>query len=261
MTAMRERAMRKRIFDIVEKANENDKVSHIYDLAMIVVIAVSLVPLALKNPPQIWMVVEWGATAIFSIDYLLRWLTADHKLKKGKWSFVVYPFTAMAIVDILSILPTILVVNPAWRVFKAFRLIRALRVLKIFKGFRYSRNIEIIATVFRKQKRSLIAVGGLAIGYILLSALVVFNVEPETFNSFFDAVYWATVSLTTVGYGDIYTVSVTGRIITMISAMLGIAIVALPAGIITAGYMTEIGREEEQAEKNCKESESEEREE
>ena len=64
--------------------------------------------------------------------------------------------------------------------------------------------------------------------------------EPETFNTFFDAVYWATVSLTTVGYGDIYTISVAGRAITMISAILGIAIVALPAGIITAGYMTEI---------------------
>ena len=91
----------------------------------------------------------------------------------------------------------------------------------------------------------MIAVCGLAIGYILLSALVVFNVEPETFETFFDAVYWATVSLTTVGYGDIYTVSVIGRVTTMISAILGVAIVALPAGIITAGYMTEIQKDDE----------------
>ena len=98
--------------------------------------------------------------------------------------------------------------------------------------------------VFKRQKRSLIAVCGLSIGYILMSALVVFNVEPETFHNYFEAVYWATVSLTTVGYGDIYTVSVVGRVITMISSILGIAIVALPAGIITAGYMTEIQREE-----------------
>ena len=77
-----------------------------------------------------------------------------------------------------------------------------------------------------------------------MSALVIFNVEPDSFSSFFDAVYWATVSLTTVGYGDIYPVSVFGRIITMLSSILGIAIVALPAGIITAGYMTEIQKEE-----------------
>lgn len=66
------------------------------------------------------------------------------------------------------------------------------------------------------------------------------NVEPDSFNSFFDAVYWATVSLTTMGYGDIYPVTEIGRVVTMISSLFGIAIVALPAGIITAGYMDEI---------------------
>ena len=76
--------------------------------------------------------------------------------------------------------------------------------------------------------------------YILISALVIFNVEPQTFDNFFEAIYWATVSLTTVGYGDIYPTSDIGRIITMISSVFGIAIVALPAGIITAGYMDEI---------------------
>ena len=91
----------------------------------------------------------------------------------------------------------------------------------------------------------------MAIGYILISALVIFNLEPETFNTYFDAVYWATVSLTTVGYGDIFATSTVGRLITMISALLGIAIVALPAGIITAGYMHEIG-----ADKNCDDEES-----
>lgn len=77
-------------------------------------------------------------------------------------------------------------------------------------------------------------------GYIFVTALVMFNIEPDTFNSFFDAIYWATVSLTTVGYGDIYATSGIGKILTMISSLFGIAIVALPAGIITAGYMSEI---------------------
>ena len=70
--------------------------------------------------------------------------------------------------------------------------------------------------------------------------MVVFNVEPALFNSFFDAIYWATVSLTTMGYGDIYPVTEIGRVVTMISSIFGIAIVALPAGIITAGYMDEL---------------------
>ena len=86
----------------------------------------------------------------------------------------------------------------------------------------------------------LIAVCILAIAYIVISALVVFNVEPESFDNFFEAIYWATVSLTTVGYGDIYPVTSVGRVITMISSVFGIAVVALPAGIITAGYMKEL---------------------
>ena len=80
----------------------------------------------------------------------------------------------------------------------------------------------------------------IALTYVLLSALVVFNVEPDTFDSFFDAIYWAVVSLTTVGYGDIYPVSTLGRIVTMVSAVFGMAIIALPAGIITAGFMQEL---------------------
>ena len=115
-----------------------------------------------------------------------------------------------------------------------------LRTLRIFKFFRYSKNILILTNVLKKQKDSLIIVGVLALGYIFVSALVIFNVEPSTFLTFFDALYWATISLTTVGYGDIYAISTTGKIITMISSFLGIAIVALPAGIITAGYMKEI---------------------
>ena len=237
--------MRKRLFQILEVAQKEDKVSHIYDIFMIMVIIVSLIPLAVKDSTPFFTWIEIITTAIFIIDYACRWITADIKLQRGKLSFLVYPFTLMSIIDIFSILPTFFVINNAFKAFKVIRLVRALRVIKIFKGFRYSKNITIIANVLKKQKTSLYTVCVLAIGYILVSALVIFNVEPETFNSFFDAVYWATVSLTTVGYGDIYTVSVAGKVITMISAVLGIAIVALPAGIITAGYMNEIQNEEE----------------
>ena len=81
---------------------------------------------------------------------------------------------------------------------------------------------------------------GFAIAYVIISALVIFNVEPETFPTMFDAIYWATVSLTTVGYGDVYATTDVGKVITMISAILGVAIVALPAGIIIAGYQDEL---------------------
>ena len=97
--------------------------------------------------------------------------------------------------------------------------------------------------VIKKSKDALLAVCTLAVGYILVSALIIFNIEGNSFSTFFDAIYWATVSLTTVGYGDIYPVTTAGRIITMISSFFGIAIVALPAGIITAGYMDSLNNE------------------
>ena len=84
----------------------------------------------------------------------------------------------------------------------------------------------------------------------MISALTIYNVEPESFDTFFDAVYWATISLTTVGYGDIYPVTVVGRIVTMISSVLGIAIIALPSGVITAGYLEEINKKDEDEDKD-----------
>ena len=84
----------------------------------------------------------------------------------------------------------------------------------------------------------------MAVAYILISALVIYNVEPESFETFFDAIYWATISLTTVGYGDIYPITTIGRIVTMISSAFGIAIIALPSGVITAGYLDEINKAE-----------------
>ena len=238
--------MRERLFEIIERSRGENRASSIYDICMMCVIVLSLIPLAFKAEPLIFMVIDKAAAAVFIVDYLLRWITADYRYgKKSVVSFIRYPFSFMAIIDLLSILPSLSIISRGFKLLRLFRMFRALRVLRIVKALRYSRNFEIILTVIRNSRRSLVAVGVLAGGYILVAALVIFNVEPETFNTFFDAVYWATVSLTTVGYGDIYPVSLVGRLITMTSSLLGIAIVALPAGIITAGYMKEIEKEEE----------------
>ena len=204
---------------------------------MFLTIIVSLIPLTTKSHTGIFMWLDFVSTIIFIIDYILRLLTADYKLEKGKLSFFLYPITFLALADLLCILPSLFLLNNSLRLFK---ILRMLRILRVFKFIRYSKNIQILTNVLKKQKDSLMIVGLLALGYIFISALIIFNVEPSTFPNFFDALYWATISLTTVGYGDIYAVSTTGKIITMISSFLGIAIVALPAGIITAGYMKEI---------------------
>ena len=222
---------RKTLFQIIEPRQKENVIEKTYDVFMFLTIIVSLIPLTTKSHTGIFMWLDFVSTIIFIIDYLLRLLTADYKLEKGKLSFFLYPFTFLALADLLCILPSLFLLNNSLRLFK---------ILRVFKFIRYSKNIQILTNVLKKQKDSLMIVGLLALGYIFISALIIFNVEPSTFPKFFDALYWATISLTTVGYGDIYAVSTTGKIITMISSFLGIAIVALPAGIITAGYMKEI---------------------
>lgn len=234
--------MRERIYEIIGEVTDesSDRLSHYYDMTMVVVIIASLIPMMFKKTNFFFEVLTWIATAVFIADYVLRLITADHKLKRGALSFVLYPFTPMAIVDLLSILPTFYLLSAGFRTLRVLRLIRALRVVRMLKFFRYSKDVAIVSRVLKRQKRSLIAVCTLAVGYVLLCALVMFNVEPDTFDDFFEAVYWATISLTTMGYGDIAPTSEVGRVVTMVSSFIGIAVVALPAGIITAGYQHEI---------------------
>lgn len=233
--------MRKKIFNIIERTDGRYLLSTIYDYFMIIIISLSIIPLGIKQPSKFLYVLDLICVVIFIVDYLLRWITADYKYNnKSIISFLKYPFGFFAIIDIISILPSLIVINKGFRLLKIFRMARAFRVFRAFKMFRYSKSIEIIVTVLKKTKASLIAVGTLAIAYIVISALVVFNVEPDSFKNFFEAVYWATISLTTVGYGDIYPITTIGRIVTMVSSVFGVAIVALPASIITAGYMSEI---------------------
>lgn len=239
--------MRKRIFEIIEVSDGSDLWSGLYDYLMMIVILASLVPLAFKQDNRFLIAMDKVSVAVFIVDYLLRLGTADyHYGKKGGLGFARYPFSLMAIIDLVSILPSIVLLNSGFKLLRIVRLIRTFRVFRVFKALRYSKSFKIIASVFRRQKEPLVAVGTLAIVYIIISALVIFNVEPDSFETFFDAVYWATVSLTTMGYGDLYPVTTIGRTITMVSAIFGIAIVALPAGIITAGYMDEINKNGDQ---------------
>ena len=238
--------MRKKIYSIIEPIGNENKLSNIYDFIMMTTIVVSIIPLAFKETNAFFQWIDYITVSIFILDYLLRLLTADYKLKKSVASFFVYPLTPMAIIDLISILPSVTVLNSGFRLLKLFRLLRTLKVLRAFKFLRYSKSFDIISNVFKKQKKVLSAVATMAVAYVLISALVIYNVEPESFETFFDAIYWATISLTTVGYGDIYPVTTIGRIVTMISSVFGIAIIALPSGVITAGYLEEINKENHQ---------------
>ena len=230
--------IRQRIYDIVELKEVNSLASRLYNQFMLILVVISMLPLAFKEDYAIFAITDVVVVSVFIIDYLLNWITADIRFgKRGIWPFIRYPFSLPGIVDMLSILPALAFIHDGFRLLRITRGLRILRMLAVFKMVHHSQNMVLVVRTLKESRDSLLAVGYLAVGYILVSSLIIFNVEPQTFPTFFDALYWATVSLTTVGYGDIYPVSTIGRCVTMFSSLLGIALIALPAGIVTAGYL------------------------
>ena len=228
--------LRRRLFEIIEKSEGNDLLSTIYDIFMLAVIFISIVPLAFKEMEKALQIVDYVCVSVFIMDYLLRWVTSDIRLNK-KAGFIIYPVTPMAAIDLLAILPSFNIIGRVFRLLKIFRVFKALR---IFKTLRYSKNFMRISRVIKNNAAILWSLLLCAVFYIMVSALFIFSIEPESFNDFFEAIYWATTALTTVGYGDVYPITVGGRMISMISSFFGIAIVALPSGVITAGFIKEM---------------------
>ncbi len=237
--------IQQKIYNIINRDRKGMWYSRLYDWYMLVMIIASIVPLMFIEDYPIFKVIEVVTVIAFIIDYILRWYTSEIQLKHGWKSYIIYPFTPMAIIDLLSILPGFNLISPE---FKLLRLTRLLKIVRLLKIFRYSDKISIFLNVLRKERDVLFSVLLLALFYIFITALVMFNAEPhinpntgaETFHSFFDALYWATVTLTTVGYGDLCPVTDIGRVVSMLSSLFGVAIIALPSGVITASYLEEL---------------------
>ena len=236
---------RKKIFEIIEKSNGSNKWSRVYDIFMFCVILLSVVPLMFWENYPIFKWIEIFTTTVFIIDYVLRWVTADYRMGEGTRSFIKYPYSFWAIIDLLSILPSFNILGAN---FKMLRLLRMLKIMRLLKALRYSGQLFLFIDVLKKERKVLSTVLVFAVAYVFITALVMFNFEPrinpetgeETFHTFFDALYWSTVTLTTVGYGDICPATDMGRLISMFSSLFGVAVIALPSGIITASYLDEL---------------------
>ena len=230
--------MREWIYKLVEKTEQETLVGKIYDYYIVIVALISVTPLLFRSAPPIFKLIETVTVYLLFLDYILRWMTHDYHVNKhSPWAFILYPFTPLAIMDILGILPTIGLLPGSFMV---------LRLLRLTKIIHYSKSCKHIMEVFKNQRKMLLSVLTIALAYIFISALIMFLQEPaDNFADFFDALYWATTALTTVGYGDVYPATDIGKFISMLSSFFGVAIIAMPASIVTAGFMEALSSDQE----------------
>lgn len=218
----------------------DDRASKNFDLLILGLILGSLVVVILDSEPSLnekyhreFYVLEWVFTVLFTFEYFLRiWLS------NRKWGYV---FSFYGLVDLLAIIPTYLslfLINTQFLV--VIRGLRLLRVIRIFKLGRYLREAETLKTALRNSRTKIQLFVGTVLTIVLIAGTVMFIVEgPESgYTSIGVSMYWAIVTLTTVGYGDITPLTPLGKFISSVIMLLGYAIIAVPTGIVTSELTT-----------------------
>jgi voltage-gated potassium channel len=241
---------RQRIYQIIEKSESGDTASTIFDTAIIVlivlniaaVIASSFSAFQARYSLSLYRF-ETISVIIFTIEYFLRLWTAPEKYQNIKYPYLKYIISFMALIDLFAIMPFYLPF-----VFKVdlrfLRILRLFRLLRIFKLNRYNSSMELFIKVFKNEKEKILMTSFVMGIMLILSASVMYYVEntaqPEAFPNIIATIWWAVATLTTVGYGDVYPVTILGKLLAGIIAILGIGLVALPTGIISSGFISEL---------------------
>jgi voltage-gated potassium channel len=250
---------RKRVFEIIEKADTGDKTSLIFDyfilslifLNVVAVIAGSYENVAIKYSIQL-KILENVSVAIFTIEYLLRFWTAKNKFPEAKFPYIRFIFSFLAVVDLLAILPFYIpfIIKVDLRF---LRIIRTFRLFRIMKFNRYNKSLDIIAKVLKREKEKLLMTLCITGILILLAASMMYYTEnpaqPEKFPNIIATFWWAIACLTTADYGDVASITFFGKILSGVIALLGIGLVALPSGIMCSGLIEEINAEKNNGDK------------
>ena len=239
---------KKRIFDIIQIGYAGDVASRTFDIAITVAIIINLFIAIFDTFEQsipyqpVLDVIEWITVIGFTIEYILRVWTAEY-LYPNKCTGIArikYILSVSGIVDLLSFLPNYLpVFFPAGAV--AFRMFRVIRILRIFRVNSYYDALNVITEVIRRKRDQILSSVFIIVMLIIASSLCMYSLEheaqPEVFKNAFSGIWWSVSTLLTVGYGDIYPVTVLGKMFSIIITFLGVGMVAIPTGILSAGFV------------------------
>lgn len=245
---------RQRAWEILEAARPGDLISRIFDSFIFLLIIINIVAVILGSVKSVEAryggrleVLEIFSVVVFTVEYLARlWACVSQpeftRPVTGRLRFAIHP---MPLIDLLAILPFYLEFLPI-----DLRFIRALRLFRLFriaKLGRYSKTTRLFARVFTTRKEELIITASVMLVMIVLASSFIYFAEteaqPDKFPDIPSSMWWSVVTLTTVGYGDVYPVTPLGRFLAAAIAILGIGMFALPAGILGASFVEEIEKQ------------------
>lgn len=247
-------ARRRRVFNIVEVGASEDRFSRLYDLVNSLAIVVNLAASILYTFENfradfggVILSVEAVTVAFFAVDYCLRLWTARFlypKLTEPR-AVMTYIRSFSGLVDLLSFLPYYLpIFFPSGAV--AFRMFRVVRIFRLFRINAYYDSLNVITQVIASKRQQLMSSVFIILVLMLASSLCMYSLEheaqPEVFTNAFSGIWWSVSTLLTVGYGDIYPITTTGKLFGIVITFLGVGMVAIPTGIISAGFVDQYSR-------------------
>ena len=240
--------IQKRTAEVLHSGRDRGPFARFVDISLIVLISLNVLAVVLESDPDIrqslfslFVAFEVFSVVVFTIEYLLRvWSVTEDSVHAGfrhpLWGRIRYIFTPLAIIDLLAILPYYL----AFFFAVDLRFLRVLRLLRILKLTRYSSAMAMLIDVFREEARVIGAAMFVLVLLLVLASsciyLVEHRVQPEDFGTIPRSMWWAIITLTTVGYGDVVPVTATGKFMGAVLGVIGIGMVALPAGILASGF-------------------------
>ena len=253
-------SQRRRAYEIIEASTSKDKASTAFDIAVISLIFINIIAFVLEtvdsireSMPLVFEYVELISVGVFTVEYLLRIWTAVEadgyeRPLSGRLRYCLRP---MMLIDLLAILPAFL---PFLGVdLRAFRALRMFRLARIAKLGRYTLALKVIQRVFVYKKEELVTTLAFLTLLLLFASSVLYLAEheaqPEAFGNIPRAMWWGVATLTTVGYGDVYPVTIAGKILGAAIAILGIGMFALPTGILGAAFVEEVQKNKEPGER------------
>ena len=268
-------SLEKALYYIVD---ENNKQSKWFNYFLMMLIVLSVGEMALETDYSIvvpysyyFNIFDFFTVIVFSMEYIIRILTAHlipENIQAGRtrWQSIQnYVFSFAGIVDLLSILPFYLNGTNLDLDLRVVKTLRLLRFLRVFKIARYNESMGDIISVIRAKSSEIGVIMGLILIIMIISSFLMFYAEhkeqPEQFPNVLGCLWWAIVTMTTIGYGDVYPVTAMGKFVGSVMALLGIGLVAMPTGIISAGFLEKVNerqkKNKQQEEEKTKEKEEE----